>query len=104
MTVRVTVVYYSVTGNVHRLAEAVAEGAAAAGAEVRLRRAAELAPPEAVDANPAWRHHVDTTAAVGPEATIADLEWANAYALDTPTRFGNVAAQLKQFLDQAGPL
>ena len=104
MTVRVTVVYYSVTGNVHRLAEAVAEGAAAAGAEVRLRRGAELAPPEAVDANPAWPHHVDTAATAGPEATIADLEWANAYALGTPTRFGNVAAQLKQFLDQAGPL
>ncbi len=88
----------------HRLAEAVAEGATTAGADVRLRRVAELAPPEAIDANPAWRHHVDTVAATVPEATIADLEWADAYAFGTPTRFGNVAAQLEQFLDQAGPL
>ena len=57
MTVRVAVGYYSATGNVHHLAEAVPEGAAAAGAEVRLRRAAELAPSEAVDATPAWRQH-----------------------------------------------
>lgn len=103
MPVRVAVIYYSSTGTVHALAEAVAEGAASAGAEVRLRRAAELAAAEAVDQNPRWRRHLDATASV-PVATLDDLSWADAYAFGTPTRFGTPAAQLKQFIDQAGGL
>lgn len=100
---KVAVIYYSATGNVHALAEAVAEGAGKAGAEVRVRRAPELAPAEAIDSNPAWRAHADATADV-PVATHDDLRWADAYAFGTPTRFGNVAAQLKQFLDTTAPL
>ncbi|MEV4416045.1 NAD(P)H:quinone oxidoreductase [Catellatospora sp. NPDC049609] len=102
--VKVAVIYYSATGSVHRLAEAVAEGAGDTGAEVRLRRVAELAPDSAIEANPAWREHVETVARDMPEAALDDLEWANAYAFGTPTRFGNTTAQLKQFLDTAGPL
>jgi multimeric flavodoxin WrbA len=49
----VAVIYYSSTGNVHALAKGVAEGATQAGAEVRLRRVAELAPDEAINRNPA---------------------------------------------------
>lgn len=100
---RVAVIYYSATGNVHALAEAVAEGAAEAGAEVRLRRVAELAPAEAIDSWPAWRAHVDATADVRV-ATIDDIRWADGLAFGSPTRFGNVSAQLKQFLDGTGPL
>jgi NAD(P)H dehydrogenase (quinone) len=99
----VAVIYYSSTGNVHALAEAVAEGAAAAGAEVRLRRVAELAPDAAIDSNPAWRAHLEATADV-PEATHDDLRWADAYAFGTPTRYGNVSSQLKQFLDTTAAL
>jgi NAD(P)H dehydrogenase (quinone) len=55
MTVKVAVIDYSATGTVHALAQAVAEGAAAAGAEVRLRRVAEVAPEAAIDQNPLWR-------------------------------------------------
>lgn len=94
----IAVIYYSATGNVHALAESVAEGAREAGATVRLRRVAELAPDTAINANPAWRAHLDATRDV-PEATHEDLEWAHGYALGTPTRFGNIASQLKQFLD-----
>jgi NAD(P)H dehydrogenase (quinone) len=104
MTVRVAVIYYSATGNVHALASAMAEGAKAAGADVRLRRVHELAPDTAIDANPQWRAHVDATKDSVPEAALADLEWANAYAFGSPTRFGNVTAQLKQFIDQTGGL
>jgi len=104
MSVKVSVTYYSATGTVHRLAEAVAEGAAAAGAEVRLRRVAELASTAAVDANPRWREHLNTVAAAVPEAGLDDLEWADGYAFGTPTRYGSPAAQLKQFIDQTGPL
>ena len=103
MTAKIAVVYYSATGTVHALAQAVAEGAASAGAEVRLRRVAELAPDSAIDQNPLWRRHADATTSI-PEAEIDDLAWADAYAFGTPTRFGMPAAQLKQFIDQAGGL
>jgi NAD(P)H dehydrogenase (quinone) len=100
---RLAVIYYSATGNVHGLAEQLAAGAAEAGAEVRLRRVAELAPPEAIDRNPAWRAHLDATADV-PEATHDDLRWADAFAFGTPARYGNVSSQLKQFIDTTAPL
>lgn len=104
MSVRVAVIYYSATGNVHRLAQAVADGARSTGADVRLRRVAELAGDAAIDANPAWRAHVDATKEQVTEATLEDLEWGSAYAFGTPTRYGNPTAQLKQFLDQTGAL
>ncbi|PTL55716.1 MULTISPECIES: NAD(P)H:quinone oxidoreductase [Solirubrobacterales] len=99
----ITVVYYSSTGNVHRLATEIAAGATDAGAEVRLRRAAELAPDEVVQSQDAWRAHAEATKDV-PVATPDDLAWADGYALGSPTRFGNPAAQLKQFIDTLGPL
>ncbi|UYM06307.1 NAD(P)H:quinone oxidoreductase [Solicola gregarius] len=100
---RIAVVYYSATGNVYALAQAVADGARSAGAEVRLRRAAELAPDEAIDSNPQWRAHLNATAEV-PEVGHDDLRWADGYAFGTPTRYGNVSAQLKQFLDTTAAL
>ena len=103
MIVKVAVIYYSATGAVHALAKAVAEGATLAGAEVRLRRVAELAPDSAIDQNPAWRRHADFATSI-IEAGIEDLVWADAFAFGTPTRFGTPAAQLKQFIDQTGGL
>lgn len=103
MSTRLVVVYYSSTGHVHRIAEAITEGARWAGADVRLRRVAELAPAAALDANPAWRGHADATADV-PIATLDDLRWADGFAFGTPSRFGTPAAQLKQFIDTAGGL
>ncbi|MER7665310.1 MULTISPECIES: NAD(P)H:quinone oxidoreductase [unclassified Streptomyces] len=103
MATKIAVIYYSSTGNVHQLAQAVAEGAEKAGAEVRLRRAPELAPDAAIDSNPTWRLHVEATKDIAV-ATHDDLTWADAYAFGTPTRFGNVAAQLKQFIDGTGGL
>ncbi|WP_433463040.1 NAD(P)H:quinone oxidoreductase [Spirillospora sp. CA-128828] len=103
MTVKVAVIYYSATGAVHALAQAVAEGAVSAGAEVRLRRVAELAPDSAIDENPLWRRHTDAAAELA-QASVEDLAWADALAFGTPTRFGAPAAQLKQFIDQAGGL
>jgi NAD(P)H dehydrogenase (quinone) len=99
----VAVVYYSSTGHVYALAEALAAGAAEAGADVRLRKVAELAPAAAIDSNPAWRAHADATAHV-PEATHEDLRWADAFAFGTPARYGNVSSQLKQFIDTTAPL
>lgn len=101
--VKLAVVYYSATGTVAELARTLAGEAAEAGAEVRLRRVAELAPDAAIDSNPAWRANLDATRDI-TEATPDDVVWADAVLLGSPTRFGNVAAQLKQFLDTLGPL
>lgn len=103
MAARIAVIFYSSTGNVHRLAAALAEGAADDGAEVRLRAVAELAPPEAIAQNARWAAHREATAD-DPEASLDDLEWADGFAFGSPTRFGLPAAQLKQFLDQTGGL
>lgn len=101
MSTKIAVVYYSATGHIHQLAKAIAEGAEQEGAEVRLRRVAELAPDAAIAANPAWQAHHDATQDV-PVATPDDLVWAEGYAFGTPTRFGNPAAQLKQYIDTLG--
>jgi NAD(P)H dehydrogenase (quinone) len=103
MDVRVAVIYYSATGNVHGLAVAVAEGAEQAGAEVRLRHVEELASELIISQSQYWGRH-RSQVADAPVATLDDLEWADAVAFGSPTRFGNVAAQLKQFIDQAGEL
>lgn len=99
----VAVIYYSSTGTNEAMAKAVAEGAAAEGAEVRVRPVAETAPPAAIASNPAWQAFVERTRDE-PRASLDDLDWADAVVVGTPTRFGNVAAQLKAFLDMAGGL
>lgn len=103
-SVRIAVIYYSSTGTIYDLATHVAAGAEEAGAEVRLRRVPELAPEEAISANPAWKSHRDAVAEEVAVASTEDMLWANGYAFGTPTRFGNVSAQLKQFMDGLGGL
>ena len=100
--VNVAVVYYSSTGTTHAMAERLAQAAEKAGADVRLRKVAELAPAEVVESVDAWKQHRDSTHDV-PEATPDDVVWADVVLLGSPTRFGNVASQLKQFIDTLGP-
>ncbi|MES4891255.1 NAD(P)H:quinone oxidoreductase [Streptomyces sp. NPDC096012] len=102
-SVNVAIIYYSSTGTIHALAKAAVEGAEKAGAEVRLRKVAETAPPQAVDARPEWARHLEETADVA-EVGHEDLEWADAVLFGTPTRFGNPASQLRTFIDTTGPL
>ncbi|MFC5721597.1 NAD(P)H:quinone oxidoreductase [Streptomyces gamaensis] len=104
MAVNVAVIYYSATGNVHALARAAAEGAEKAGANVRLRRVAETAPPQAIASNPAWDQHVKETAPGVEVAALDDLVWADAVIFGTPTRYGNPASQLRAFIDTTGQL
>ena len=103
MAVKVAVIYYSATGNVHKVAQAIEEGAKEAGAETRFLKVHELAPEEAIKSNEGWSAHALETQDV-PEASGDDLEWADAFVFGTPTRFGNVSAQLKQFFDTQGGL
>ena len=101
--VKVAVVYYSATGSVYALAQAAAEAAEKAGAEVRLRKVHELAPAEAIASNEGWAAHAQETQDVA-EASLEDLEWADVILVGSPTRYGLPTAQVKQFIDQTGPL
>jgi NAD(P)H dehydrogenase (quinone) len=100
--VKLAIIYYSSTGTIHGMAERLAAAGEKAGAEVRLRQVAELAPAEAIASNAAWSQHFDNTKDE-PKASADDVVWADAVLFGTPTRYGNVASQLKQFLDTLGP-
>ncbi|MGW5662524.1 NAD(P)H:quinone oxidoreductase [Streptomyces sp. NPDC003758] len=101
--VKLAIVYYSSTGTIAEIAKELHDAAIKAGAEVRLLKAAELAPRSAIDSNPAWAANHTATADI-PEATPDDIDWADAVVFGTPTRFGNVSSQLKQFIDTLGGL
>jgi NAD(P)H dehydrogenase (quinone) len=103
VTVRLAVVFYSTYGTNHRMAEIAAEAAREAGAEVRLRRVAETAPAEVVNAQEAWKAAAARQAPI-PVASHDDMEWANAYLFVAPTRYGTAASQLRAFIDTLGGL
>ncbi|RYP83402.1 NAD(P)H:quinone oxidoreductase type IV [Nocardioides guangzhouensis] len=100
--VKLAIVYYSSTGTVDGMARHAATVGGKHGAEVRLRHVAEHAPREVVEQDEAWRAHADEVA-MEPIAEPDDVVWADAVLFGSPTRFGNVASQLKQFLDSLGP-
>jgi NAD(P)H dehydrogenase (quinone) len=95
---KVLVLYYSSYGHIETMAYAVAEGAREAGATVDVKRVPELVPPEV-----AAQSHFKTDQAA-PVATPAELADYDAIIFGTPTRFGNMTAQMKNFLDQTGGL
>jgi NAD(P)H dehydrogenase (quinone) len=101
--VRLAIIYYSTYGTNHQMAEIAAEAAKAAGAEVRLLKVRETAPEAVVAGQDPWKAHAEKTAHI-PEPTNEDMEWANAYLLSAPTRFGTAASQMRAFIDTLGPL
>jgi len=101
--IKILVVYYSSTGTNYQLAAWAEQAVREEGAEVRLRKVDELAPPSAIEKNPLWKKNVEATKHV-ERATLDDLDWADAYIFSMPTRYGNIPAQMKQYLDSAGPL
>jgi NAD(P)H dehydrogenase (quinone) len=101
-SVKLAVIYYSSTGTIHQMAQRAAQAGEKAGAVVRLRQVPELAPAEAIASNAAWSQHFDSTKDE-PKAAADDIVWADAVLFGTPTRYGNVSSQLKQFLDTLGP-
>ena len=68
---------------------------------MRLRNVQELAPQSIIDSQPAWKANEEATKDV-QIATIADLEWADAFIFSIPTRFGMMPSQIRQFLDTTG--
>ena len=96
---KILVVYYSMYGHIERMAAAVAEGARSIeGVDVTLKRVPELIPEEALRKIGAKMDQV------APVATPAELVDYDAIIFGTPTRFGNMAAQMRNFLDQTGRL
>jgi len=102
-SMKTLIVYYSTYGHIHKMAQAVAEGVATvAGAEAVLRRVPETLPAEvlgkmgAVEAQKSMAHI--------PIGTVEELATADAIIFGTPTRFGNMCGQMRQFLDATGQL
>jgi len=100
---KILVLFYSTYGHIYRMAEAVAEGAREIpGAEVTVKRVPETLSPDvlkamgALDAQKVYAHV--------PVATVDDLAAADAVIFGTPTRFGNMTGQMRQFLDATGGL
>lgn len=100
---KILVVYYSMYGHIHLMAEAIAEGAkSVSGASVEMRRVPETLATEvlekmgAVEAQKSFSHV--------PICTVAELGAADALIFGTPTRFGNMCGQMRQFLDATGQL
>lgn len=95
---KVLVVYYSSYGHIETMANAVAEGAREAGAEVTVKRVAELVPDEVAVKSGFKR---DQAAPIANPGELADYD---AIIFGTPTRFGNMCSQMRNFLDQTGGL
>ncbi|WP_027481601.1 NAD(P)H:quinone oxidoreductase [Deinococcus pimensis] len=100
---KLAIVYYSTYGTNYQMAQTAAEAAREAGAEVRVLKVRETAPPEVVQGQGPWAEHHAATRDV-PEATLDDLEWAEAYLFSVPTRYGSPASQMRAFFDTTGGL
>jgi NAD(P)H dehydrogenase (quinone) len=95
---KVLVLYYSAHGHIERMAEAVAEGVRQAGAEVVIKRVPELVPKQVARTS---GYKLDQKA---PIATVNELPEYDAIIFGTGTRYGNMTAQMKNFIDQTGAL
>ncbi len=84
---KVLIAFYSRNGSTEALAKGVAEGARANGAEVRLRRAADIVSPEEMTHAPGWAENSARMTVEYGAPTVADAEWADAIIFGTPTRF-----------------
>lgn len=103
--IKLAILYYSSTGTNYQLAKWADEAATQAGAEVRRRKFRETAPPEAIEANEAWKKFTDSEENQQvKEATLDDLEWADAIIFSIPTRYGNLPSQVQSFFDTTGGL
>jgi NAD(P)H dehydrogenase (quinone) len=95
---KILILYYSAYGHIERMAEAVAEGVREAGAEAVIKRVPELVPEEVARKS---GYKLDQKA---PIATVSELAQYDAIIFGTGTRYGNMTAQMKNFLDQTGAL
>ena len=103
MAIKIQVIFYSMYGHVYKMAQAVVEGAKQVpDAEVSLYQVQELIPDDVLEKYGAKA--AKAALAKVPVATVDQLPEAHAIIFGTPTRFGNMAAQMRNFLDQTGQL
>jgi NAD(P)H dehydrogenase (quinone) len=101
---KILVLYYSMYGNVFKMAQAVAEGARQVkSADVAIKTVAELIPDKVIQGDPALLAGKKLQEGV-PVATVDDLAEADAVLLGSPTRFGNMCAQMRNFWDRTTKL
>ncbi len=103
MDIKLAVIYYSATGTNYEMAKHAYQAAVDAGATVKILKAKETAPAEAIAKNEAWQNHIEATKEVS-EVKLDDLEWADAILFSMPTRFGNLPSQVECFFDTTGGL
>lgn len=101
---KVLIAFYSRTGITEALAVAIADGARAGGAEVRLRRSREVVSADVMAQAAGWAEAAAAMNARYEAPTEADAEWADAIIFGSPTRFGAIAAELKAYIDSLGGL
>src|SRR6266542_3496995 len=105
MPTNILIVYYSSYGHIYKMAQAVVDGAkSVADTDIRLRRVEEFEKARAgMSKQPAYVQAQEAQKDI-PIATNDDLVWADGICFGTPTRYGNMAAQMKQFIDGTGQL
>ncbi len=99
--IRVAVIYYSARGTSYQLARWAEEAAAACGSEVKLLKVNELIPDAVIEKDAGMKALKDLTKDI-PVAKSDDLDWADVIIFSTPTRFGSMASQMKNFIDMQG--
>ena len=102
--VKILIAFYSRNGSTEALAQAIAEGAKAEGADVTLRRAREIVSREIMAHADGWTENADRMNALYDAPTPADAEGADAIIFGTPTRFGTISSELKAYIDSLGGL
>jgi NAD(P)H dehydrogenase (quinone) len=102
MSVNILIAFYSRLGSTELLAQSIAEGASAAGATVRLRRARELVDTQVMRGVPGWLESATRMNDSYNAPSEADAEWADGIVFGTPTRFGSVSSELKAYIDSIG--
>ena len=100
----ILIVFYSRDGSTEALANAVADGARAAGGQVRMRRAREIVSDDVIAFVPGWAEGASAMNARYEAPTAEDAIWADAIVFGSPTRFGLVASELKAYIDSLGGL
>jgi NAD(P)H dehydrogenase (quinone) len=102
--VNVLIAFYSRNGSTEALAKAIAEGAISEGAEVRLRRVREFVGEDVMSKAPGWSENAARMNKEYEAPTADDAVWSDAVIFGSPTRFGNVTAELKSWVDSLGGL
>jgi NAD(P)H dehydrogenase (quinone) len=100
--VNLLVAFYSRGGTIEALANALADGARASGADVRMRRARELVSAETMALAPGWVEAAQRMNEAYPAPSVDDARWADGFAFGAPTRFGSAASELRAYLETLG--